>query len=118
MKFYKKLKELRVANNETQQELAEHLNLSFQSISKWENNQCMPNIEILIEIAKPLLASVSKALIKFVKYSKELAQKHYTEHFRGSYENAKGFYIKLEDYITSGRAYGMVVEGGNKRRND
>ena len=37
MKFYKKLKELRIAHNETQQELAEHLNLSFQSISKWEN---------------------------------------------------------------------------------
>ena len=50
---------------------------------------------------------------KFVRYSKELAQKHYAEHFRGSYENAKGFYIKLEDYITSGRAYGMVVEGEN-----
>ena len=48
---------------------------------------------------------------KFVKYSKEQAQKHYAEHFRGSYENAKGFYIKLEDYITSGCAYGMVVEG-------
>lgn len=48
---------------------------------------------------------------KFVKYSKEYAQKHYAEHFRGSYENAKSFYIKLEEYITSGRAYGMVMEG-------
>ena len=48
---------------------------------------------------------------KFVKYSKEHAQKHYAEHFRGSYENAKSFYIKLEEYITSGRAYGMVMEG-------
>lgn len=50
---------------------------------------------------------------KFVKYSKEIAQKHYAEHFRGSYENAKGFYLSLEDYITSGRAYGMVMEGEN-----
>lgn len=50
---------------------------------------------------------------KFVHYTKELAQKHYAEHFRGSYENAKSFYIKLEDYITSGRAYGMVMEGEN-----
>ena len=50
---------------------------------------------------------------KFVRYSKEVAQKHYAEHFRGSYKNAKGFYIKLEDYITSGRAYGMVMEGEN-----
>lgn len=50
---------------------------------------------------------------KFVKYSVELAQKHYAEHFRGSYENAKGFYLGLEEYITSGRAYGMVMEGEN-----
>ena len=50
---------------------------------------------------------------KFVKYSKEIAQKHYAEHFRGSYENAKSFYTKLEDYITSGKAYGMVMEGEN-----
>jgi nucleoside-diphosphate kinase len=50
---------------------------------------------------------------KFVMYSVELAQKHYAEHFRGSYENAKGFYKGLENYITSGRAYGMVMEGEN-----
>ena len=50
---------------------------------------------------------------KFVMYTKEIAQKHYAEHFRGSYENAKSFYTKLEDYITSGRAYGMVMEGDN-----
>lgn len=50
---------------------------------------------------------------KYVKYTKSLAQKHYAEHFRGSYENAKGFYLNLEDYITSGRAYGMVMEGEN-----
>lgn len=48
---------------------------------------------------------------KFVKYSKAQAQKHYAEHFRGSYENAKGFYMNLEEYITSGKAYGMVMEG-------
>ena len=50
---------------------------------------------------------------KFVKYSVEVAQKHYAEHFRGSYENAKGFYMAVENYITSGRAYGMVMEGEN-----
>ena len=50
---------------------------------------------------------------KFVVYTKDLAQKHYAEHFRGSYENAKSFYQSLEDYITSGRAYGMVMEGEN-----
>ena len=48
---------------------------------------------------------------KFVRYSVKDAQKHYAEHFRGSYENAKGFYKELEDYITSDKAYGMVIVG-------
>ena len=50
---------------------------------------------------------------KFVKYNVADAQKHYAEHFRGSYENAKGFYKKLENYITSDKAYGMVMVGEN-----
>ena len=47
----------------------------------------------------------------FIKYSVSDAQKHYAEHFRGSYENAKGFYKELENYITSDKAYGMIVSG-------
>ncbi len=46
-----------------------------------------------------------------IKYDRSMAQKHYAEHFRGSYENAKGFYKELEDYITSDVAYGMKVSG-------
>lgn len=72
----------------------------------------MPHvIELVKEEAKKAGMKILRE--KFVVYTKELAQKHYAEHFRGSYENAKGFYIKLEDYITSGRAYGMVMEGEN-----
>ena len=47
----------------------------------------------------------------YLKYSTKDAQEHYAEHFRGSYENAKGFYKELEDYITSGTAFGMKVTG-------
>ena len=46
-----------------------------------------------------------------VRYTRAYAQKHYAEHFRGSYENAKGFYRELEDYIVSDKAYGMKVVG-------
>ena len=48
-----------------------------------------------------------------VRYTRAYAQKHYAEHFRGSYENAKGFYRELEDYIVSDKAYGMKVVGEN-----
>lgn len=36
MKFSEKIKLLRNKNNETQQDLANYLNVTFQSISKWE----------------------------------------------------------------------------------
>ena len=67
----------------------------------------------IIELVKKEAKEAGMKILreKFVKYTIEIAQKHYAEHFRGSYENAKGFYKKLEDYITSGRAYGMVMEG-------
>lgn len=32
------IKELRQKNNLTQKQLAEHLGISFQAISRWENN--------------------------------------------------------------------------------
>ena len=48
-----------------------------------------------------------------IRYDTKSAQKHYAEHFLGSYENCKPFYPNLEKYITSDKAYGIVVEGEN-----
>lgn len=51
----------------------------------------------------------------FIKYEIKDAQEHYAEHFRGNYKNAKPFYKALEEYITSDKAYGMIVEGENAK---
>ena len=71
------------------------------------------NYEEVIEFVKGKIEELDLEIkdSSFVKYSVADAQKHYAEHFRGSYENAKGFYQELEDYITSDKAYGMVVYG-------
>ena len=45
------LKKARTDNNFTQQKLAEKLNISSQSVSKWENGLSLPNIEEIIKIA-------------------------------------------------------------------
>ncbi len=66
-------------------------------------------IEYVISTIKELGLEIKDS--SFIKYSITDAQKHYAEHFRGSYENAKGFYKDLEAYITSDKAYGMVVVG-------
>ena len=46
-----KIKQLRLQKGITQDTLAKALNLSFQTISKWENNVSMPDIQLLPEIA-------------------------------------------------------------------
>lgn len=46
----------------TQNELAQWLNVSFQTVSKWENGKSYPNIEILFDLAKVLGVSVDELL--------------------------------------------------------
>lgn len=47
----KNITELRVLNNMTQMELAEKLNYSDKTISKWERAESSPDISVLVEIA-------------------------------------------------------------------
>lgn len=47
----KNILELRQSNSMTQTELAERLNYSDKSVSKWERAESMPDISVLLEIA-------------------------------------------------------------------
>lgn len=47
----KNITELRILNNMTQLELAEKLNYSDKTISKWERAESSPDISVLVEIA-------------------------------------------------------------------
>ncbi len=51
MELGNKIKQLRFRKGITQDTLAKALNVSFQTISKWENNISMPDIQLLPEIA-------------------------------------------------------------------
>lgn len=58
MNIGEKIKKLRIGHEESQQKLAEELNVSFQSVSKWENNQSYPEISMLKLIAQHYQVSV------------------------------------------------------------
>ena len=47
----KNITELRILNNMTQLELAEKLNYSDKTISKWERAESSPDISVLVEMA-------------------------------------------------------------------
>ena len=52
MKLAEKLFELRKEKSWSQEKLAEQINVSRQSISKWESGQVLPEIEKIIELSK------------------------------------------------------------------
>ena len=52
MIFADKLIELRKKNSMTQEELAERMNVSRQSVSKWEGAQSVPDLEKILKLSK------------------------------------------------------------------
>ncbi|HBC4010859.1 TPA: helix-turn-helix transcriptional regulator [Staphylococcus aureus] len=79
MKFHEKLKQERKKLNLSQEDLANKINISRQSISKWEREKGYPNIETLIELSELFDITVDELLKgddflkdKIVKDSKKL----------------------------------------------
>ncbi|TPR39022.1 helix-turn-helix transcriptional regulator [Apilactobacillus micheneri] len=62
MKIGEKIKFGRTKMNLTQQELADKLHVTRQALSKWENNQNYPNLDVLLSISKILHTSLDDLL--------------------------------------------------------
>ncbi|ANB56602.1 helix-turn-helix family protein [Anoxybacillus sp. B7M1] len=80
MNFAEKLKKERKNKGWSQEELAEKLFVSRQSVSKWENGQNYPSIEIIIKLSDlfdvtidELLRSDEELTEKLIKDSRKLA---------------------------------------------
>ena len=51
MNLGKKIKELRIKNNITQERLAEEMNITAQAVCKWESGRTMPDISLLPKLS-------------------------------------------------------------------
>ena len=75
--FGQRFQRLRKEKNLTQEDIASKINITPQSISKWENDLSAPDISILPELAKILEVSLdedydyNKALLKILVNSAE-----------------------------------------------
>ena len=54
------IKQLRLKKDLTQRQIAEQLGISFQAVSKWENNINAPDINLLPDIARLLGVSIDE----------------------------------------------------------
>ena len=62
MSFGMRVKQLRIQRNITQEELAEKIYVSRQTISNWENNKSYPSVDYLISISEELGTSLDKLI--------------------------------------------------------
>ena len=51
LKIGEKIKELRKAQDVTQEKLADYLNISYQAVSKWENGLALPDVSLIPALA-------------------------------------------------------------------
>jgi len=54
------IKQLRAEKGMTQEHLAEHLGITYQSVSKWENNITAPDLQLIPPIAEYFGVSINK----------------------------------------------------------
>ncbi len=63
MDFGKRIKNIRLENNLTQENMAKKLNVSRQAISNWENNKNLPDLEMIIIIAQMFPLSLDQLIL-------------------------------------------------------
>lgn len=71
MNFAKNLQILRKMTNVTQEELAEKMNVSRQTVSKWELGSVLPEVEKLLELGEMFHCSIDQLLRDNMDFSNE-----------------------------------------------
>lgn len=63
MDFGSQIKKLRTSRKLTQEQLAQKLNVSRKTISSWENNRNLPDLEMVVMIAKTFQLSLDQLIL-------------------------------------------------------
>lgn len=85
MDFGAQIKKLRSSRDLTQEKLAQELNVSRQTISSWENNRNLPDLEMVVQISKIFNLSLDQLILgdptmttKLVKDGSEMRKIKFT----------------------------------------
>lgn len=98
MELKNKLKELRVAHSMTQGDVAEHLGVSSQTVSKWERGLLSPDITLLPKIALLFKCSIDSLfdmdLLWSIEHRKEFGEKIQALHEQKDWEGVYQAWIR------------------------
>lgn len=75
MTLGKRLKQVRVEKGFSQADVADFLNISRQSISRWETDKAYPDIDNLVELSKYYEVSIDELLTQTKDLQQEINQK-------------------------------------------
>ena len=103
------IKDLRKKNGFTQEELAERLGVTYQAVSKWENNTGMPDISQVVPLAS--IFGVSTDVLFGIADTTENEEAWKIVQHAGSIEK----YGEIETYLN---AYDVLLDGLRKYPNN
>ena len=100
MKIGNKIRKMRYVAGLTQEQLAQKLRVSAQSVSKWENEVSMPDIALLPDIAEIFGVSIDELFdltveqkLKRIENKIEIEEELSAQAFKEYEEFLKGVYI-------------------------
>lgn len=107
--FAKNLRKLRLEKQMTQEQIADKLGVSAQSVSRWETAATFPDILLLPEIAK-----LYGVLVDDLFKENPEGYRHYAERLFAVYENTR----KHEDFIAAAMEYEKMLKAGTMTPDD
>jgi len=78
--FGKKIRALRHAKDMTQEQLADYLHISYQSVSKWETGTATPDLSFVIPLAR-LFGVTTDELLGFEQSREDSMKKEYSDSY-------------------------------------
>lgn len=107
--FSGNLRRLRQSKGFTQEQVADHLGVSPQSVSRWECGATFPDILLLPAIAEHYCVTVDDLFREGVD-----AYKHYADRLSSLYESTRD----RDDFIRADNEYRRLIDSGNHTTED
>ena len=107
--FSENLRRLRQAKGYTQEQVADHLGVSPQSVSRWECGTTFPDILLLPAIAEHYCVTVDDLFREGVD-----AYKHYADRLSSLYESTRD----RDDFIRADNEYRRLIDSGKHTSED